>query len=32
MGSPEEGHAFTLSQWQQGFRNMIQVKREQQGI
>lgn len=32
MGTPEEGHAFTLGQWQQGFRNMIAVKREQQGL
>jgi D-alanine-D-alanine ligase-like ATP-grasp enzyme len=32
MGDPSEGHAFTLNQWRQAFRNMIQVKRDLQGI
>lgn len=32
MGSPEDGQSYTLEQWRQAFRYMIQVKREQQGL
>lgn len=32
MGTPEEGHAYTLEQWRQGFRNMVEARCEQLGL